>query len=443
MVDQVMPQGSKGLLHNRAYMSLMASQLISNLGDWLHLLALLMMVGLKWHATPWQITTIMLCSMLPMLVGGPLAGMLADRMERKKLMILADVVRIFIVLGLVFVTDIWQVYVLIVAKSIFDVMFSPAKNGKIKEVVPKEHLEKAVSYSAIIEQGSKIVGPALGGVLTAAFGVSICFMIDSASFLLSALLLLFVPGKIVVAHTEAGEISSAKPAKSGLLHELGAGIREIIGIPLVAYSTLMLAMTLLVLQIADSQAIVLFRDIPNLPEDLLGWCIAASGGGTLLAAGLNGFISKYSFSPLLKMGVGGMLLGLVFAFTGGLAIFGTFNQIGIIVILILFVLAGLGAGMTFIPFQVMLQQRTPEALIGRVFGTVTSVTSTAALIGPVVGGYLVTTFGPQIAFIISGSLVALIGCVLLMFKSTILKRDGMVQSTKVPARNDLVLGEMK
>ncbi|WP_375143035.1 MFS transporter [Paenibacillus sp. D2_2] len=203
-------------------------------------------------------------------------------------------------------------------------------------------------------------------------------------------------------------------------------------------------MTLLVLQIADSQAIVLFRDIPNLPKDLLGWCIAASGFGTLLAAGLNGFVSKYAISPLLKMGVGGMLLGLVFAFTGAFAIIGTFNQLGVIIILILFVLAGLGAGMTFIPFQVMLQQRTPEALIGRVFGAVTSVTSTAALIGPIVGGYLVTTFGPQIAFIISGSLVALIGCVLLVFKSVILKHDGMVQSTGVPAaRNNIVLGEMK
>lgn len=442
MTAHGIPQ-KKGLLHNRAYMSLMASQLISNLGDWLHLLALLMMVGLKWNATPWQITMIMLCSMLPMLVGGPLAGMLADRVERKKLMIIADVVRIFIVFGLVFVTDIWQVYVLIVAKSIFDIMFSPAKNGKIKEVVPKEHLEKAVSYSAIIEQGSKIVGPALGGMLTAAFGVSVCFMVDSASFLFSALLLLLVPGKITAAHTEAKEESSTKSAESGFLRELGAGIREIIGIPLVAYSTLMLAMTLLVLQIADSQAVVLFREIPNLPEDLLGWCIALSGVGTLLAAGLNGLSSKLSISPLLKMGAGGMLLGIVFAIAGAFAIFGTFNQFGIIVMLVLFVLAGLGAGMAFIPFQVMLQQSTPEALIGRVFGTVTSVTSTAALIGPVVGGYLVTTFGPQIAFIISGSLVALIGCVLLGFKSAITKRDGINQNTEVLARNNIVLEEMK
>lgn len=436
-------QEKKGLLHNRAYMSLMASQLISNLGDWLHLLALLMMVGLKWHATPWQITMIMLCSMLPMLVGGPLAGMLADRVERKKLMIIADAVRIFIVLGLVFVTDIWQVYVLIVAKSIFDIMFSPAKNGKIKEVVPKEQLEKAVSYSAIIEQGSKIVGPALGGMLTAAFGVSVCFMVDSASFLFSALLLLLVPGKIPASDKDVEETSSDKSAKSGFMREVGAGIREIIGIPLVAYSTLMLAMTLLVLQIADSQAVVLFREIPNLPEDLLGWCIALSGVGTLLAAGLNGFSSKLSISPLLKMGVGGMLLGIVFVIAGAFAIFGTFNQFGIIIMLLLFMLAGLGAGMAFIPFQVMLQQRTPEAMIGRVFGTVTSVTSTAALIGPVVGGYLVTSFGPQIAFIISGSLVALIGCILLGFKSAILKRDGMDQSRVVLPGNNIVLEEMK
>ncbi|WP_237690711.1 MFS transporter [Paenibacillus caui] len=57
-------------------------------------------------------------------------------------------------------------------------MFSPAKNGKIKEIVPREQLDQAVSYSAIIEQGSKIAGPALGGLLTAAFGINACFLLE-------------------------------------------------------------------------------------------------------------------------------------------------------------------------------------------------------------------------------------------------------------------------
>ena len=66
---------------------------------------------------------------------------------------------------------------------------------------------------------TKIVGPALGGMLTAAFGVSVCFMVDSASFLFSALLLLLVPGKIAASNTEVKEASSAKQAKSGFLRE--------------------------------------------------------------------------------------------------------------------------------------------------------------------------------------------------------------------------------
>ncbi len=409
----------KGLLHNRPYLALMASQLISNLGDWLHLLALLTMIGLKWNATPWQITTSMLCMLVPMLLGGPIAGLLADRMERKKLMILSDLSRVVIVLGLVFVTELWHVYVLLIVKSIFDVLFSPAKNGKIKEVVPPEHLEKAVSYSAMIEQGSKIVGPALGGMLTVAFGISACFIIDAASFLVSAIILLGVPGKRAVSAEQAKAASGGEEA--GFWGEMVAGVKVIAGIPMIAFGLLTLSMVLLVLQVADSQSVVLLREIPGTPEDLLGWCITLSGVGTLAAAGISQWLR--GLSPLAKMGAGGALLGIVLAVAGIFALNGPFTGLGYSMLMAVFFLAGLGAGMTFIPFQVTLQQRTPESLTGRVFGTVTSITSAAAVIGPLVGGFLVTVFGPAPAFILSGGLVALIGLLVLLFKPLILKRD--------------------
>ncbi|WP_213508490.1 MFS transporter [Paenibacillus faecis] len=409
-----------GLLQNKAYLALMASQLISNLGDWLHILALLTMIGLKWEATPWQITATMLCMLIPMLLGGPAAGVLADRMERKKLMIVADVVRFVIVLGLVFVTHLWQVYALLIAKSVFDVLFSPAKNGKIKEVVPPEHMEKAVSYSAIIEQGSKIIGPALGGMLTVAFGITSCFMIDAASFLLSGLILLAVPGR----RTEAGSSAEVdNPGeKPGFWGELTEGVKAIARIPLIAFGLLMLAMALLILQVADSQTVVLFREIPGMPEDMLGWCIALSGFGTLAAAGVNGLLRRST--PLVKMGTGGVLLGAVFAGAGYFAVSGgLLGASGHALMLALYFLAGTGAGLVFIPFQVTLQQRTPESLTGRVFGTVTSVTSAAAVAGPMFGGYIVTAFGPAPAFILSGGLMVLLACLLLIFKSMIMKRD--------------------
>lgn len=412
---------ANGLLQNRAYLALISSQLISNLGDWLQLLALLTMIGLKWQATSWQITIGMLCMLIPMLLGGSLSGMLADRMERKKLMIISDVARAFIVLGMVFVTQLWQVYLLLIAKGIFDVMFSPAKNGKLKEIVSEEHMEKAVSYSAIIEQGTKIIGPALGGMLTVAFGVSICFIIDSVSFLFSAVILLGVPGKSAVVREKFENSQTDEQKKFKFWNELAAGIKVISGIPLIAFGTLTLTLVLLVLQIADSQAIVLFREIPGVPQNIFGWCITLSGVGTLTAVGVSQLLRNRS--PLSKIGIGGALLGVAFGLSGIIAIYGPFNFVGYASLAVIFFVAGLGAGLVFIPFQVMLQKRTPESLTGRVFGAVTSLTSTASVLGPICGGLLVTTFGPAPAFMLSGSLMAVIGLMLLMFRPVIMKRD--------------------
>lgn len=413
------------LLKNRQYLSLLGSQIVSNLGDWLTMLAILTLIGLKWEATPWQITGATLCMLVPMLFGGPLAGLLADRVERKKIMIISDISRIFIVGGLIFVQEIWQLYMLLAVKSAFDVMFSPAKSGKIKEIVPGAQIEQAVSYSAIIEQGSKIVGPALGGLLTAAFGVQACFLVNACTFLISALFLFNVPGR---SQTPAGEQTDGGKRtgqeKESFLGNLAEGLRGITSIPVIAYGLLALSLVMLVLQIADSQTIVLFREIEGLPSNLLGWCIALSGVGTLLAALLVRVLKAWT--PLGKMGVGAALMGILFFVAGVLAEYESFSGIGILMMLACFLLVGLGAGMTFIPFQIELQKRTPERMTGRVFGTVNSVLSVSSLIGPVIGGYLVTAFGAVTAFEMSGLLVAFFGIVLLCCKAVILKKEQII-----------------
>lgn len=422
----------EGLLKNRPYVMLLASQLVSNLGDWLYFLALLTLIGLRWNATPWQITLTTLCMLLPTLLGGPLAGLLADRVERKRLMIISDLARMILLLGLVFVTELWQVYLLLIVKSSFDVIFSPAKNGKIKEIVPHHQLDQAVSYSAIIEQGSKIVGPALGGMLSAAFGLSSSFIINSVAFLISAIALIGVPtkSKLTTASVQeqeqvqgAGDLAKKTEGspKGGFWREVSAGLKIIADIPLIFFGLLTLAASMLVLQIADSQIVVLFRGIPGISEDLLGWCITGSGVGTFLAVAVNRILNKWS--PLTKMSFGGMLIGLVFAGAGLLTLQGALGTIGTGLMLMLFLLGGLGAGLTFIPFQITLQKRTPEAMTGRVFGTVSSVTSAAAVIGPLCGGYLVTSFGPESAYMLSGGLMTLIGLAVLLFRKPIIKRD--------------------
>lgn len=197
-VQTVESEGFKPLLRNRNYMLLMGSQLVSNMGEWLYIIALLTLVGLKWQAAPWEITAMTLCMALPVLIGGPIAGWIGDRYDRKKIMVISDVVRVFILLGVLLVGNLIQIYVLLIVKGLMDVLFSPAKSGKIKEIVDPKHIDQAVTISSSIEQMSKIIGPSLGGLLMALFGIQLCFIIDAGAFVVSALLLLGVPGRKIV-----------------------------------------------------------------------------------------------------------------------------------------------------------------------------------------------------------------------------------------------------
>ncbi|KKO50831.1 MFS transporter [Paenibacillus sp. DMB20] len=422
------------LTGNRNFMMLLAAQLVSNLGEWLYLVALLTLVGLKWSATPWEITAITLCMAIPVLAFGPAAGVIGDRFDRKKLMIASDLVRSGILIGILLSGSLWQIYVLLVLKGLMDVLFSPAKTGKVKEVVPQHHLEMAVTISSSTEQIMKIVGPALGGLVMAVFGIEWCFVITSITFLVSAALLLGVRGKRKTAADETSGASKAEGAgldqesgtpsvpgsKSSFLKDIKAGLSVISGIPLLSSGLLMLCAVLLVMQMADTQTVTLFRMIPGVSDDLLGYCISASGFGTLLAALLA---RKISWGTLSKMAAGAVVTGLVFA-ASAVAVVSSLPEMTVYVILFsAFLLAGLGAGFVFIPFQVLLMKRTPEHLTSRVFGTVGSLTSAAVIMGPMLGGVMVTAWGPVFAFIVSGLGTSLLGVLFFLFKGRIQRKD--------------------
>ncbi|WP_339281630.1 MFS transporter [Paenibacillus sp. FSL H8-0282] len=441
MEEQLAHDSKEGkLTANKPFMLLIAAQLVSNVGDWLHILALLTMVGFKWNATPWEITAISLCMAVPLLLGGPFAGYLSDRFNRKALMIGSDLARAGIVVCLVFAGSLWQVYVLLVAKGIMDVLFSPAKSGKLKELVPAAQMDKAMALSSSIEQITKIVGPALGGLLVAAFGIAACYVIDSATFILSAVILIGLPRAAALKKDAAEDSTGENGAQKSFRQEMSAGLQVIAGMPVVLCGIAMLVLVLLMLQIGDSQIVTLFREIPGVNGDLLGWCVAASGLGTLLSALLVSRIGSGKHT-LVFMGLGAVIMGVVFSSAGIVTAHGQAGLWMNIALFGSFMFAGVGAGLAFIPFNSMLQQRTPAEYTGRVFGTIGSLTSAAVILGPVAGGALVTASGPVPAFILSGLLTALLGVLLLMLRGKIERRDeaAIKREEEISATNNLEL----
>jgi MFS family permease len=408
------PQAVTGIFQIRDYRYLTIAQVISSLGDWLDYLALLALVGLKWNASPLAIGFCIFAFAAPAVVLGPVAGALADRMERKTLMIVSDLVRAVLVLSIVWVTSIWQLYVILALKGAFQAIFTPAKNGKLKEILPDEYMERAASISTVIDQGSKIVGPMISGVLVAVFSINAAFYIDAMSFLCSALLLTRVS-------RWASQRKSSEGAE-GMWQQLVEGARFIRKDAVLWYGTLALGAILLVVMVVDSQLTVLLRQIPHMSPTFIATAMAASGIGMMLGAGV--LSQRSTRSVLAALGSGSTAIGVIY---GSVASFTHVNiTVAWAVFPVLFLVGGAFAALVFIPFQAAVQKRTPVEFTGRVFGTLNSVTTMSTILGPVVGGILVTTCGVVGAFVGCGIALVMLGLFILAMRNKIELRDANV-----------------
>lgn len=176
---------------NPNFRRLWLAQLISEIGDWFYSLAvydLLLALTGSGKAVAWSI----IIQTLPWFLMTPLAGHLADRFSRRRLMILADVARGFVVLGLLLVrarSDVGLVYWLLFAEVIFASVFEPARNALLPNLTTEEELLPANALSTATWSFALTIGAGLGGAATAMLGRDVAFVLNSLSFFASAILI--------------------------------------------------------------------------------------------------------------------------------------------------------------------------------------------------------------------------------------------------------------
>src|SRR6266404_2752472 len=166
---------------NHDFRRLFVGQLVSQTGDWFNSVALFTLL-LRLSGSGEAVGYILIIKLLPSFFVGPLAGVVADRFNRKTIMIVADIVRGFMVLGFLFVhrpEQVWIVYVLAGLEIAVSTFFDPAKSAAIPNIVSREELIPANALSAASWSVTLALGAALGGVVTDAFGRNTAFVIDS------------------------------------------------------------------------------------------------------------------------------------------------------------------------------------------------------------------------------------------------------------------------
>jgi MFS family permease len=168
--------------------------LISQVGDWFNNVALFtLMLNLTGRGE--TVGYILIIKLLPTFFFGPFAGVVADRFDRKTIMVAADVARGLLMLGFLFVRtpdQVWMVYLLIVLQVVATSFFEPANSATIPDLVAREGLITANALASASWSATLAVGAALGGIVTDAFGRDAAFVIDSASFFVSAAFILRV-----------------------------------------------------------------------------------------------------------------------------------------------------------------------------------------------------------------------------------------------------------
>ena len=202
---------------NRNFRNLLAGQFISELGNWFNFIAGLGLVRLVSDASPTAAGLFFLARLLPFALMSPIAGTFVDRFSRRTVMVATDLLRSVVALSFLLVTDakdLWIAYVATVLLHTFGAFFDGAKNAAAPNLAGKEGLLAATALLFSTRFLLMAVGSALGGWAAAIFGYKVAFLINAASFLISAFSVWLIPEEVTRDDETADRMSGKQPRES-------------------------------------------------------------------------------------------------------------------------------------------------------------------------------------------------------------------------------------
>ncbi|GAA2244112.1 MULTISPECIES: MFS transporter [Kitasatospora] len=198
-----------------------AGQSVSLIGTWMQAVAQSWLV-LELTGSGTVLGLVVAAQFLPVLVGGPYGGLIADRADKRLLLMVtqATLASLALLLGLLTVTHtvrLWMVALLAVALGTVNAVDNPTRQAFVPEIVGPQLLRNAVSLNSVMTNTARAIGPALAGILIATVGVGVCFLANAASFLTVLLALRLI---------RIEKLTATRPVERGP-GQLAAGLRYV------------------------------------------------------------------------------------------------------------------------------------------------------------------------------------------------------------------------
>jgi len=396
-------------LAHKNYRLFFAGQSISLIGTWMTRIATAWLVY-RLTGSALLLGVVGFAGQIPSFLLAPLAGVLVDRWNRQRLLVITQVLAMFQSLALALLTmtgliKMWHVIVLSVLQGLINSFDMPARQAFVVEMVEKrEDLANAIALNSSMVNAARLLGPSIGGVVIAAVGEGWCFMIDAVSYIavIASLLAMTITARVIQPTKDANVFQQLREGWSYAAHF--APIRNVL---------LLLALVSLVGMPYTVLMPVFANDVLHGGPNTLGLLMAASGVGALVGA-------LFLAARKTVLGLGKFIPLMAGAFGAGLIAF-SFTRV-LWLSLALMVVTGLGFMVQMAVSNTVLQTIVDEDKRGRVMSFYTMAFMGTAPFGSLLAGSVADRIGTPHTLLCGG-----IGCILgaLWFATTLsdLRRD--------------------
>ncbi len=362
------------LLKNRDFSALFFGGFISNIGTWFTMVAVIFLAlqfteNLSQTEATQAVALLTTCSLIPMLVLGPLAGALVDKFDRKKVMFFADLLGAGAAFALFFSTQMWHLYLFQIFSSSVKQFFYPARMASIPRIAKQDQLLTANGFIQTTNQIARMIGPLLAGFIAAALGLKIAFLFDAGTYIISAILIIII--RTDLKPKQNGERVNVKSVLVGMKDGFTLTFRD----KIISFLVITFGLTILAIGAIDPVAIPYLNFEFGLGEKDFGMMMSFSAVSGVIAAVILTAKGKLR-NKLNFMSVAIVALGVSVA----LLAFAPFAPGPIVWLYLGMCLIGFTNVGFSIPFSTLLQSIIRNENLGKVSGVIDTIMTASSLI---------------------------------------------------------------
>jgi MFS family permease len=377
---------------SRGFRLLFLASMGSTLGTLIATLALVVDIKNRTNSGPW-VSALLIAQFLPSIAVGLLFAPLLDRLSRRGTMIVADLARAAIFVGLAFTGRPGTIVALAGLSGLATGFFRPAAYAGLPNLVASEDLSAANSLLQTAENVSWAVGPVIGGILVSAAGTHVAYWINATSFVVSAALLAGIPARL---------LQAAAAVSRGHLRDLRDGLAFVLRTH--ALRTVLIAWSVALISFAavNTTEVFLAKDSLNAGDFGYGLIYGASGLGLAIGSLMGGRWVE-------RRPVRDVYTAAIFVNAIGFATAAVSPNVWVAAACCL--LGGIGNGSALLCNALFVQRSAPDEIRGRAFTVIMAVNYVAFGGGFVAGGLLRNAYGPRWVWGISAILLAFAGVI--------------------------------